>query len=139
MKILRVLILSAFVSCGGQFKEARTALATSARTLTALDHKVALEYGDAADDALVSSGSMDEYSSKMEPWNKVQEALEIAKAALLSVEAAFDVAEKSKNTQTIPGEARNLGCALLVLGDRVSDVGVPYPPELSSFAKEFCE
>lgn len=92
--ILTCLLGFSLMGCGGGFlSTARTINYQAATVLAETDRSIAPQYRKASEEALEASQSLEEYEGRMEPWNRVEEALRASYEALKAFEAILDAYE----------------------------------------------
>ncbi len=106
---------------------AQRALSVTARALVEVDEAAAPAYGSAHAEALEESETREEYAAMMEPWNRLEEGLRLARVALLSAQESLDAwqstSEAASFRTALPGLVGALRGVLLHLGA----VGVEAP------------
>ena len=109
----------------------QTALTATARAIAELDANLTPLYEEAAHAALDESNNREEYETRMESWNDLEEAMRIARVSLLSSQDALDVWKESAGAEStfwtvLPG----LLSALREVSERLGTIGVDVPSEV---------
>jgi len=109
---------------------AQIALSTSARALAEIDQVVAGIFASAHAEALEDSETREEYDAAMRPMFRAEEGLRIARASLISSQAALDAwdaaGEESSFRATLPALLGSLETMLQSL----RDIAAPIPEDL---------
>ena len=120
--VTSVVVLTA---CGGVERHARTALDVTAHALVATDSIVAEVYEQRAAEVLAVATSLDDYRARMEPLDRTEAALRVARGALLAAESGLDA--EDEDTLGIVGCVADAMDHLL---DALAAIDVDPPPKL---------
>lgn len=104
-------------------REQRTTLNVAAEALVQVDEKVATKYANAAERARDESETFEAYSESMEPWDDVESAIRVARAALFGAETSLDV-DAGVEGRSWSCLARDAAVAFLHLQTQLEDVGI---------------
>lgn len=109
---------------------AQVALSTSARALGEIDAVVAGIFTNAHAEALEDSETRDEYNAAMRPMFRAEDGLRIARAALLSSQAALDAWDSAGEESTFRATLPALLGALEAMLQNLQDIAAPIPDDL---------
>lgn len=132
MTRLLPLFLCFLVGCAGA---GRSIVAAGGTTLASVDVVVAPAYAQAAEGALESSETKEDYQEAMAPWNAVEEAMRAVKEALGALESVLDVAEAGQEGDVF-GAVRAVVQAVVHLADGLQLVGLEVPREVLEFLRQ---
>lgn len=111
-----VLSLSLALGCTTALDRAQAGTTAAARVVHAVDLDVAVRYASAAEDALRDAMSLSQYRENMEGWDRVELALRLTKAGLLSLQVVLDVWDA---TGEDPGFMRAVACFVSEVRDLI--------------------
>lgn len=117
--------------CGGAIHQTRTTLEITATALREVDVIAAREYTSAAETALESSETVDEYTEKMTKWDDLVRSANMLRAALTKASELTDVAERMRNAEDAQDRLtmamRCAGYAVSLVIRSLEAVGIPTP------------
>lgn len=116
-------------ACGGAPKAARTALSITAVAVVRTDEVVAIRYTAAANSALSSATSLEDYRDRMAGWDTVERALRGSRAALLIAQSALDTWDDAGEGQWL-GAAACLSASLRGIHAAIIALAITVPDEL---------
>lgn len=140
------LVAALATGCGSTaIDSARRGVLLSADALAITDDHAAVAYTAAADSAMAESATLADFRRLMQPYDALESALRVARAAILAAEAAIDTWEATgKPDPWIRAAACALGALKHVLAV-LEQVGVEPPRALrdaigavASFSGGFC-